>query len=126
MFAKKDIPARGSSVYRSRIRVWARRQNRNKSTKPPWKHARGQKQIAPTVEKEMHLRARKSIRRHNRAATANTGEACIDFSRLHTISKMLIIPAWRQCVRPVGSFSARKIEETFATFNGVNQGDIPC
>jgi len=67
--------------------------NPHESTGTPWKHARGQKQIAPALEKEMQFRARTCIPRHNRAATANTGGACIDFSGMHAISMTHAVPA---------------------------------
>ena len=72
MFVKKDIPAHEGAGYRSCQEIRAAAEP-IKSTGTPWKHARGQKQIAPALEKGMQFRARTCIRRHNRAARANTG-----------------------------------------------------
>jgi hypothetical protein len=78
VFVKKDIPAREGAGYRSPIEIRAAKEP-IKSTGTSWKHARGQKQIAPALEKGMQFRATVCIRRHNRAARANTGGGCFDF-----------------------------------------------
>ncbi|MCW1754508.1 hypothetical protein [Rhizobium acaciae] len=127
MFTKKDIPASGEPGYRSIIENPGGG-NPQQSLGISWKHARGQKQIAPALEKGMRFHARRCIRRHNRAAAANTGGGLHRFfghaRYFHhaRISGMMAASS----PSPADFLPAGLPPEAFAIVNDVNQGDFPC
>ncbi|WP_245424641.1 hypothetical protein [Rhizobium sophoriradicis] len=64
VFAKKDIPASTEPGYVAVIKIRAV-VIRRRAPEASRKHAREQKQIAPTLEKGMPFRAASRVRRHN-------------------------------------------------------------
>ncbi|WP_010069142.1 hypothetical protein [Rhizobium sp. CIAT894] len=76
----------------------------------------------------MRFRAWTRIRRHNRAATANTGGGLHRFfERARYFHDARNSGMAAQVVAGAGGFSARRPPaEVCAIFNGVNEGDFPC
>ncbi|NNU57416.1 hypothetical protein [Rhizobium indigoferae] len=124
---KKDIPASRRAGYRCRHKNPGGGKPR-KSRGISWKHAREQKQIAPALEKGMRFRARRCIRRHNRAATANTGGGLHRFfgheRYFHDARNSGMMAAWSPS--PADFLCAGLPPEAWATFNGFEKGDFPC
>ncbi|WP_245270541.1 hypothetical protein [Rhizobium sp. Pop5] len=127
MFTKKDIPAPAEAGYRFRHKKPGRR----KTAKEPGnivETRKGQKQIAPPLEKGMRFRARRCIRRHNRAATANTGGGLHRFFEharyFHDARNSGMMAA--SSPSPADFHMRRPPVGAHAIFNGVKQGDFPC